>query len=68
MFNKFRIDLKKVNIHFAIEQLRINDFKSRNSNFVKIQGVNSKTILAAQIINRQAKMFLGKRNKLFKVL
>jgi hypothetical protein len=48
----FRIDLKKVNIHFAIEQLRIDDFKSRNKHFVKVKGVNSKTILAAQIINR----------------
>jgi hypothetical protein len=41
------IDLKKVNIHFAIEQLRIDEFKNSNDQYVRVHNLNSKSILAA---------------------
>lgn len=57
------IDLKKVNVHFAIEQLRINDFKKRNFDFVRVANLDSKVLLAAYIISSSGKRFYDRRIK-----
>ena len=57
------IDLKKVNVHFAIEQLRINDFKKRNFDFVRVANLDSKVLLAAYVISLSGKRFYDRRIK-----